>query len=215
MLSPVERLGRALAAFKKGPSGPPLSQDRAEAPDSDAQSVDSGEAGGPSRSPNEPSVRIEWDHPQGGIGSQVAVVDHRAHWGLTVTSPTRLPNRQSVRISDNGAHYHAEVAGAFAVDDQFEVHLAFLDGGRRRENRIVAGGRVQVELLSRNGGSDLDAEVVNVSPDGLQLTSIDRIAVGQTIRVVGAETVMLCRVRHSSDCGGQYRCGVQFLGGQP
>ena len=67
------------------------------------------------------------------------------NWGVTVIGPVNLPRRQMVRVSDEGAHYHAEVVASYAVDDSFEIELAFPDGGRRRESRIIAGGFVKVE----------------------------------------------------------------------
>lgn len=158
-------------------------------------------------------AHLDWEHAQGGIGRQDVWIDLREDRGLTVIASEAIQNRKVVRVREGGSVYYTEVLSSRSLRDGFEIELAFLDQGRRRETRVAAEGAVKVESGEARGDDAIQAEVVNISTGGLQLLCDRPVGAGETIRIVGENVEKLCRVRYCIKVAEGYRVGLQFCEG--
>lgn len=158
-------------------------------------------------------ARLIWEHIGGGVGDQDVIVALREDWGLTVVANQRIEPRKVVRVHEGGSVYHAVVLASWPRQSGFEIELAFADKGLRREARVAARGRAEVETSGVLSDQAIHADVLNVSAGGMQLLCDRAIAHGETTRVLGEGVEKLCRVRYCVQVTGGFRVGLQFCEG--
>ncbi len=153
---------------------------------------------------------IEWEDARIGIASQRVMVEAHEKWGLVVVAAESLPHKKVVRVREGGSVYHAEILASRKLVSGFELELAFLDAGKRRESRADVGGRARLETAGARGADAVSVEVLNVSAGGLQLLCDRPFTSGDTTLVIGEGVERACRVRYCLKVPGGYRVGLQF-----
>lgn len=154
--------------------------------------------------------RLEWQGEGGKGFSRKIQIDSRESWGIVVIAPDRVGIDKVVCIREGGLCYEAQVVSSRAVLAGFELELAFIGSGKRRETRIDVGGDASVEASAAPDDEVLRAAVLNVSAGGLQLFSKRGLATGETARVVGVGPERVCRVCYCLQIHNGYRIGLQF-----
>jgi len=99
------------------------------------------------------------------------------------------------------------------MTDGFVVNLSYVSAGRRREERMRTSGKASISWDT--GGhafrSGCEAEVTDVSSDGLQLITAQRIPDAAVVRVFGESLQCLGKVRYCVEKGSKYRIGLHFI----
>ena len=83
---------------------------------------------------------------------------------------------------------------------------------RRSEPRFAAGQTVRLIVLGRNGNTadrHLQAELTDVSGNGVRLRVAERVAVGDAVRLDIDDNAILGEVCHCSEWGNSFTCGVE------
>lgn len=151
---------------------------------------------------------VEWLDDSGKRSSRRALLQSDRDGKPRVLVRQPLPV-SSARIREGRFCYAVEILSSAPVDDGFELKLEYRGEGRRREERARTSGPA---LLEGNGLNPVQANVVNVSPGGMQLFATEPVIAGTTVRISGTGTVYLGVVRSCSDAPHGYRIGVQFFG---
>ncbi len=154
-------------------------------------------------------VLIEWKDETGRSVSQWSQLALDQTRGLTVVVRRPPPPESVAQVRETRSSYPVEIVSTQPTDSGFELHLDYLQDGRRREERVPATGPA---VLERGGLAPLEVEVVNISRGGMQLFSAEAVSEGCTARVCGAETECLCLIRYCAAVPGGYRIGLQFYG---
>ena len=153
---------------------------------------------------------IEWEDARVGVASQRVLIDAREKWGVRVVASESVPAEKVVRVREGASVYHAEVVASRPLSTGFELELAFLDAGKRREEREDTGGQARLETSGAMGDAAVRVEVLNVSVGGLQLLSDRPFNSGDTTRIVGDGVERVCRVCYCLKIPEGYRVGLQF-----
>ena len=134
-----------------------------------------------------PTIRqatIEWRDESGNRTEQAARLQSDAH-SLFALVKRRPPDCLVAQLREQGSSYPVEVSSVAELDDGFELELAYLQEGRRRERRIRTQGSA---LLLAEGATPSQVEVLNVSPGGMQLFATQSVSVNSAGRLYGSTT---------------------------
>ena len=146
-----------------------------------------------------------------------AELDEHEAWGLFVLSPEEAPVKAIVVVEDQGGSYQTQVIGRRRLHDGWELELAFVGSGRRREDRTPASGVAEVDVSDdgyRNCNR-LSVEVADVSSGGLRLRSDEPIQRGAGLRISGEQDLYFGVARYCYESEGGYDIGVQFIQCKP
>ena len=161
-------------------------------------------------------VRLRWRPDEAGdpVLTSAALDEHEA-WGLFVMASQELPDKAVVTVEDDGASYQTQIVGRRQVREGWELELAYIGEGRRREIRTPVSGSAEVEVS--NDGRYLApvrqaVEVTDVSSGGMRLHSSEPIKAGATLRISGEKDLYFGVARYCFESKDGYDIGVQFVG---
>lgn len=155
-------------------------------------------------------AQLVWEEAQFGVSSQTVQVDVREEWGVVVLAPKPIPNTKTVCLREGDSSYRLQVIAAREQPSGFELELAYVDSGRRRETRIEVGGGATIGSPLGRDEQSVRAEILNVSAGGLQVLCDEAFSAGEAVRVIGDGVERLCRVCYCLKISGGYRVGLQF-----
>lgn len=157
--------------------------------------------------------KLEWYDANGEAHSCICEVRRRGERGITVVAPRCPELRQMATLRDGQSVYRVIVEKALDMTDGFVVNLSYVSAGRRREERLRTSGKASIAWDT--GGhafrSGCEAEVTDVSSDGLQLITNQRIPDAAVVRVFGESLQCLGKVRYCVEKGAKYRVGLHFI----
>lgn len=157
--------------------------------------------------------KLEWYAANGEARSCICEVRRRGERGIIVMAPRCPELREMATLRDGQSVYRVVVEKALDMTDGFVVNLSYVSAGRRREERMRTSGTASIAWDT--GGhafrSSCEAEVTDVSSDGLQLISPERIPDAAVVRVFGESLQCLGKVRYCVEKGSKYRVGLHFI----
>ena len=158
------------------------------------------------------TIVLEWRDVQGLPAHTAAELIQRGARCIVVSSPDAPPNGALVSVRDGQSVYRATVHGLRQVGVQTHFELRYVDDGRRRQERLAAGGQARISWDS--GGRSrvsFEAEVMNVSEGGLQLLSSREAPVGVYVQIAGRTTKCVGKTRYCRSSLDGYLIGVEFI----
>lgn len=157
--------------------------------------------------------KLEWYDKNGEARSCIVEVRRRGDRGITVVSPRCPELHQMATLRDGQSHYRVSVDKFLDMTDGFVVSLTYVSAGRRREERTRTMGTASIAWDT--GGhafrAGCEAQVTDVSSDGLQLISPEPIPDAAVVRVFGESLQCLGKVRYCLEKGDNYRIGLHFI----
>ncbi|MBI3694024.1 MAG: PilZ domain-containing protein [Acidobacteria bacterium] len=150
---------------------------------------------------------LAWRTETGEGRRAVALVQSVAGEEITVRLPEALAVGQTVLLDDGTALRTAMVNKCEPQAGGFLVRLAF---ERRREQREPAGGRGVLRWTGPSGSQTVEAQVRDISSDGMQLELPSPVEVDQTVRLVGENFECIGLVRYCRPDGVRFVAGIQF-----
>lgn len=157
--------------------------------------------------------KLEWYTTQGEPLSCICEVRRRGDSGIIVVAPRCPKLREMATLRDGQSVYRVVVEKLLDMTDGFVVNLRYVSAGRRREKRMPTSGKASISWDT--GGhafrSCCEAEVTDVSSDGLQLTTTERIPDAAIVRVFGESLQCLGKVRYCVEKDAKYRIGLHFI----
>ncbi len=165
----------------------------------------------------EPAARVNlrWRPDESAeLRTTSAELDGHEAWGLFVMSPEDLPSKTIVIVEDEGGAYQTQVIGRRRLRDGWELELAYIGAGRRREDRTPVSGSAEVDV-SNDGryreSVQLSVDVADVSPGGMRMRSTVPISAGAGLRISGKFDLYFGVVRYCYESEDGYDIGVQFI----
>ena len=157
--------------------------------------------------------KLDWHAANGEARSCICEVRRRGERGITVVAPRCPDLGQLATLRDGQSVYRVIVEKSLDMTDGFVVSLTYVSAGRRREERMRTSGKASIAWDT--GGhafrSSCEAEVTDVSSDGLQLITDQRIPDAAVVRVFGESLQCLGKVRYCVEKGSKYRVGLHFI----
>ena len=157
--------------------------------------------------------KLEWYAANSEASSCICEVPRRGERGITVVAPRCPQLREMATLRDGQSVYRVVVEKALDMTDGFVVNLSYVSAGRRREERMHTSGKASIAWDT--GGhafrSGCEAEVTDVSSDGLQLITAERIPDAAVVRVFGESLQCLGKVRYCAEKDAKYRIGLHFI----
>ena len=157
--------------------------------------------------------KMEWYAANGEARSCICEVRRRGERGITVVAPRCPELREMATLRDGQSVYRVVVEKTLDMTDGYVVNLNYVSAGRRREERMRTSGTASIAWDT--GGhafrSGCEAEVTDVSSDGLQLIVSERIPDAAVVRVFGESLQCLGKVRYCVEKGPKYRIGLHFI----
>jgi hypothetical protein len=157
--------------------------------------------------------KLEWYAADGEARSCICEVRRRGERGITVVAPRCPELREMATLRDGQSVYRVIVEKSLDMTDGFVINLTYVSAGRRREERARTTGTASIAWDT--GGhafrSTCEAEVTDVSSDGLQLITDQRIPDAAVVRVFGESLQCLGKVRYCIEKGSKYRIGLHFI----
>jgi hypothetical protein len=157
--------------------------------------------------------KLEWYTAKGEPCSCICEVRRRGERGITVVAPRCPQLREMATLRDGQSVYRVVVEKTLDMTDGFVVNLSYVSAGRRREERMRTSGKASIAWDT--GGhafrAGCEAEVTDVSSDGLQLITSERIPDAAVVRVFGESLQCLGKVRYCVEKGAKYRIGLHFI----
>jgi hypothetical protein len=157
--------------------------------------------------------KLEWYAKNGEARSCICEVRRRGERGITVVAPRCPDLHQMATLRDGQSVYRVIVEKALDMTDGFVVNLSYVSAGRRREERMRTSGKASIawDTGGHSFRAGCEAEVTDVSSDGLQLITDERIPDAAVVRVFGESLQCLGKVRYCVEKGSKYRIGLHFI----
>ncbi len=161
------------------------------------------------------TVRLQWtpDDSAGPVTVSAELDEHEA-WGLFVLAEQELPVKAMVTVEDDGSSYRTQVIGRREMRDGWELELAFIGAGRRREPRTPVCGPAQIEISGEGAAKRAayhQAEVTDVSSGGMRLHTPEPVKAGVSLRIHGEEDQYFGVARYCFKRDDGFDVGVQFF----
>lgn len=158
-------------------------------------------------------AKLEWYAAASEPRSCICEVRRRSARGIIVVAP-RCPNvGEMATLRDGQSVYRVVVEKSLDMTDGFVVNFSYVSAGRRREERMRTSGKASIAWDT--GGhafrAGCEAEVTDVSSDGLQLITAERIPDAAVVRVFGESLQCLGKVRYCVEKGAKFSIGLHFI----
>lgn len=158
-------------------------------------------------------AKLQWYTAESESRSCICEVRRRGERGIIVVAPRCPKPGELATLRDGQSVYRVVVEKTLDMTDGFIVNLSYVSAGRRREERMRTSGRASIAWDT--GGhafrAGCEAEVTDVSSDGLQLITTERIPDAAVVRVFGESLQCLGKVRYCVEKGAKYSVGLHFI----
>ena len=157
--------------------------------------------------------QLEWYAANSEPRSCIVEVRRRGERGITVVAPRCPDLREMATLRDGQSVYRVIVEKTLDMTDGFVVNLSYVSAGRRREERMRTSGKASIawDTGGHTFRAGCEAEVTDVSSDGLQLITPEPIPDAAVVRVFGESLQCLGKVRYCMEKGSKYRVGLHFI----
>ena len=157
--------------------------------------------------------KLEWYAANSEPRSCIVEVRRRGERGITVVAPRCPDLREMATLRDGQSVYRVIVEKTLDMTDGFVVNLSYVSAGRRREERMRTSGKASIawDTGGHTFRAGCEAEVTDVSSDGLQLITPEPIPDAAVVRVFGESLQCLGKVRYCMEKGSKYRVGLHFI----
>lgn len=157
--------------------------------------------------------KLEWYAADGEARSCICEVRRRGERGITVVAPRCPELHEMATLRDGQSVYRVVVDKSLDMTDGYVVNLNYVSAGRRREERMRTSGKASIawDTGGHSFRAGCEAEVTDVSSDGLQLIVTERIPDAAVVRVFGESLQCLGKVRYCVEKGSNYRIGLHFI----
>ncbi len=155
---------------------------------------------------------LEWTDAAGNALSCDIVIKERGPRGLVASSSGSPPRGQMMRLREPGAAYYVIAQAVSGAAGRHTLDLIYSYAGRRRDQREQVSGTARVTWAppGRISVTHTAAQVSDISPDGLRLTTAEALPVGIDVKVLGATLECVGRTVYCEKTGPDFQTGIQF-----
>ena len=159
-------------------------------------------------------VTLHWTDSRGESRTAPGMLEDVSTHGFAIRTKMRLREGQTVWVTrPESPALKSVVRHVRRATDSYILGFARIVLERRREDRRPVAGRGTLKLSGPRGEAiSIEAEIRNISPEGVQVSSPESVPKGEVARLIGTAVECMGAVRYCVPWNGQFLVGLFLIG---